>query len=192
MQSVFRRIELIKPIVVLSIVMLGFVALADSPRERLLMDFNWRFQFGDAPDAGAKFDYPEVSDLSKTHLDEIGQGAKLIADLPDPLKSNLGADVSFAKPDFDDSGWRKLDLPHDWAVEMPFDTNADFKHGFKAVGTNFPQNSIGWYRREFTLPYSDQGKKNWGGIRRCVSRFNRVAEWPLFGAETQRLRQFSL
>jgi len=156
------RIPLIKQLIAVCVVMPGFVTLAaDSPRERLLMDFNWRFQLGDAPDAGAKFDYPEVSDLSKTHLDEIGQGAKLIANLADPLKSNLGADVSFAKPDFNDSGWRKLDLPHDWAVELPFSTNADFKHGFKPVGTNFLQNSIGWYRREFTLPSSDQGKRLW-------------------------------
>ena len=45
---------------------------ADSPRERLLMDFNWRFHLGDAPDANGKFDYPEVSDLAKIRLNEIG------------------------------------------------------------------------------------------------------------------------
>ena len=47
--------------------------------------------------AGGKFEYPEVKDLSKTHLNEIGKGAKLTADLPDPVVSNLGADVSFVK-----------------------------------------------------------------------------------------------
>jgi beta-galactosidase len=141
---------------------ISFVAMAaDSPRERLLMDFNWRFHLGDAPDAGTKFDYPEVKELAKTRLNEIGQGAKLIADLPDPAASNLGADVSFAKPDFDDSSWRKLDLPHDWAVELPFNTNADVRHGFKPVGTGFPENSIGWYRREFDLPASDKGRSLW-------------------------------
>ena len=112
------------------------------------MDFNWRFHLGDAPDAGEKFVYPEVSDLPKTRLNEIGKGAtKLIADLPDPAASNLGADVSFVKPEFDDSAWRNLDLPHDWAVELPFDENADLKHGFKPVGADYPQNGIGWYRR---------------------------------------------
>lgn len=142
--------------------MFGLAALAaDPPRERLLMDFNWRFHLGDAPDAGEKFAYPEVPDLAKTRLNEIGKGAKLIADLPDPAASNLGADVSFAKPEFDDSAWRKLDLPHDWVVELPFDENADVKHGFKPVGTNYPQNSIGWYRREFELPASDKGRSLW-------------------------------
>ncbi|HEY2081630.1 MAG TPA: glycoside hydrolase family 2 TIM barrel-domain containing protein, partial [Verrucomicrobiae bacterium] len=137
---------------------------AESPaggRERLLLDFNWRFELGDAPDAGTKFNYPEVSDLAKTHIDEIGRGAKLIADLPGPAQSNLGADVSFVKPAFDDSHWRALDLPHDWAVELPFSTNADFRHGFKPVGPGFPESSIGWYRREFALPASDRGKTLW-------------------------------
>jgi beta-galactosidase len=131
---------------------------ADSPRERLLMDFTWHFHLGDAPDAGTKFDYPEVKNLAKTALNEIGAGANLITNLPEPAACNPGGDVSFVKPDFDDSGWRKLDLPHDWAVELPFNTNADVRHGFKPVGPGFPENSIGWYRREFELPASDQGK----------------------------------
>jgi beta-galactosidase len=136
-------------------------ATAGVGRERLSMNFNWRFQLGDAPDAGTKFDYLEVTDLAKTRLDEIGIGGKLTADLPDPAEHNLGADVSFVKPAFDDSHWRTLDLPHDWAVELPFNTNADFKHGFKPVGPDFPQNSIGWYRREFELPALDRGKTLW-------------------------------
>src|SRR5579864_4957909 len=103
-----------KKMTLLAAVMLaGAVSAADSPRQRLSMDFNWRFHLGDAPDAGTNFVYPEVSNLSKTHLNEIGEGAKLIADLPDPAASNLGADVSFVKPEFDDRGWRNLDLPHD-------------------------------------------------------------------------------
>src|ERR1700759_4820844 len=103
---------------------LGVLA-AHSPRARLLLDFNWRFHLGDAADAGDKFDFPEVKDLTKTRVNEIGKGAELTADLPDPVSNNLGAGVSFVKPDFDDAGWRKLDLPHDWAVELPFNTNAD-------------------------------------------------------------------
>jgi len=134
---------------------------AESPRERVLMDFNWWFHLGDAPDAGNKFDYPEVTDLAKTRLNEIGKGAKLVANLPDPVGSNLGADVSFVKPEFDASSWRKLDLPHDWAVELPFNTNADVRHGFKPVGKGFPENSIGWYRREFELPASDKSRVLW-------------------------------
>ena len=32
-------------------------------------------------------------------------------------------------------------------------------HGYKAIGRNFPQNSVGWYRKSFTIPNSDLGKK---------------------------------
>jgi beta-galactosidase len=160
-----RRLRITKIIASCCLAFLSVLAtgaeLPDGGRERSLLDFNWRFHLGDAPDAGAKFDYPEVSELAKTHIEEIGLGAKLIADLPDPAQSNLGADVSFVKPGFDDSRWRALDLPHDWAVELPFSTNADFRHGFKPVGPGFPENSVGWYRREFALPASDKGKTLW-------------------------------
>ncbi len=162
MPQLLHRISRIKLFAVVWAGLLAFIAMgADSPRERLLMDFNWRFHLGDAADAGEKFDYPEVSELAKTHLNEIGKGAELIVGLPDPAGSNLGAEVSFVKPDFNDSGWRKLDLPHDWAVELPFSTNADLRHGFKPVGKGFPENSIGWYRRGFDLPASDKGRALW-------------------------------
>jgi beta-galactosidase len=162
MRHLLCQIFPVKKFIVICAVMLGFAAMAqDSPRERLLMDFNWRFELGDAPDAGTNFDYPEVKSLAKTRLDQIGEGEKLIAKLPDPVENNLGSNVSFVKWGFNDSYWRKLDLPHDWAVELPFATNADYQHGFKTIGTNFPDTSIGWYRREFSLPPSDEGKRLW-------------------------------
>ena len=162
MHPSFHRLRAITRIFIACLFATSLAALAaDSPRERLLMDFNWRFHLGDAPDATNKFDYPEVSDLAKIRLNEIGLGFQLITNLPDPVTANLGADVSFTRPNFDDSKWRSLDLPHDWAVELPFNTNADFHHGFKPVGRGFPENSIGWYRRVFALPTSDQGKRLW-------------------------------
>ena len=128
------------------------------------MDFNWKFHLGDAPDAGTNFDYPEVSDLAKTKLNEIGQEGNLVTGDPahiDPTADDLGNTVSFVKANFDDSKWWKLNLPDDWAVGLPFDQNADVKHGFKPVGPGFPQNSIGWYRKEFNLPAGDKGKILW-------------------------------
>jgi len=139
----------------------GNVSAADLPRERLLMDFGWRFHPGDAPDAGTKFDYPEVTDLRNTRTNEIGLEGNLAANLPDPVVSNLGGDVSFVQTSFNDSGWRQLDLPHDWAVELPFDEQADLNHGFKPIGPGFPENSIGWYRRGFELPALDKGRTLW-------------------------------
>lgn len=50
-------------------------------------------------------------------------------------------------PDFDDSSWRRLDLPHDWAIEGAF--SADNPSG--PAGGALP-GGIGWYRKSFTLP----------------------------------------
>ncbi len=59
------------------------------------------------------------------------------------------------------ASWRRVDLPHDWAIELPFDPTADGSHGFRAVGEAFPQNSIAWYRRSFDLPAGDAGRRLW-------------------------------
>ena len=66
-----------------------------------------------------------------------------------------------AEEKFDDKAWRTLNLPHDWVIELPFDKKADKLHGYKPVGPKFPTNSIGWYRRTFELPKSDEGKRIW-------------------------------
>ncbi|MFZ0034913.1 MAG: beta-galactosidase GalA, partial [Sedimentisphaerales bacterium] len=66
-----------------------------------------------------------------------------------------------ASLNFDDRTWRLLDLPHDWAVEVPFDSRGSHSHGYKAIGRNFPETSVGWYRKSFSIPESDLG--------RCIS-----------------------
>jgi beta-galactosidase len=76
-----------------------------------------------------------------------------------------------AKSDFSDADWRTVNLPHDWAVELPFDRRADCNHGFKPVGPGFATNDIGWYRRTFELTPADSGKRIWlefdGVFRNC-------------------------
>ena len=62
---------------------------------------------------------------------------------------------------FPDASWRRVDLPHDWAVELPFDSTADCAHGFKALGAGFPQNNVGWYRRTFELQPGIPGRRIW-------------------------------
>ena len=52
-------------------------------------------------------------------------------------------------------------MPHDWAVELPFDWAADGSHGFKTLGVKYPTNSLAWYRRTFELPKEDEGKRIW-------------------------------
>lgn len=70
---------------------------AVAPRERLLFDFGWRFTFGNAADPSRDLNFGEGwNNFSKT------------------------IQFEFATAKFDDSKWRELNLPHDWAVELPF------------------------------------------------------------------------
>jgi beta-galactosidase len=109
-----------------------------SPRERIRFDDGWRFALGHATDRARDFNF------------ETGY-------FSDEAKAGFGDGP--ADPKFDDRAWRRLDLPHDWAVELPFSEEASVSHGFKAIGRNFPQNSIGWYRRTFPIAQSDLGRR---------------------------------
>lgn len=62
----------------------------------------------------------------------------------------LGNDSAMARTDYDDSQWRRLSLPHDWAVEGDF--SADNPSG--AGGGALP-GGVGWYRKHFSLPQGD-------------------------------------
>lgn len=53
---------------------------------------------------------------------------------------------------FDDSGWRQLDLPHDWGIEGPFRNDLE---GFTG---KLPWKGIGWYRKHFNIRAKDKGK----------------------------------
>ncbi|GAF02762.1 sugar-binding domain-containing protein [Saccharicrinis fermentans] len=54
--------------------------------------------------------------------------------------------------EFDDSQWRKLDLPHDWAIEEPFDRKYNARTG------GLPVYGTGWYRKHFTVKKEHLGK----------------------------------
>jgi beta-galactosidase len=53
---------------------------------------------------------------------------------------------------FDDAGWQKVRLPHDWSIEGPYSAE-------HASGTGYLPGGIGWYRKSFTLPESAKGQK---------------------------------
>ena len=66
----------------------------------------------------------------------------------------LGTPEKAEDPDFDDSGWRKLNLPHDWSIEGKFSADNPASPGGGAL-----PGGTGWYRKSFTLPASAEGKK---------------------------------
>ena len=51
------------------------------------------------------------------------------------------------------TAWRKLDLPHDWGIEGPFRLELAGETG------KLPWRGIGWYRKHFTVPADDAGKR---------------------------------
>ena len=134
-------------------------------RERVLLDAGWRFQLGDPVDVTTNVTvYPEIGDLAWAKGAQLDTEAQLQQQRPDPVATHAGENVSFVtnKDDSAFSTWRAIDLPHDWAVELPFNTNADAGHGLKPVGnSSFTTNNIGWYRHTFTLPAGDAGKVMW-------------------------------
>ncbi|MGD0546351.1 MAG: beta-galactosidase GalA [Terracidiphilus sp.] len=110
---------------------------AVAPREQRLFDFGWKFQFGHSSDPARDLGFGNgQGDFAKT------------------------GDFAFAKSGYDDSKWRAQNLPHDWAVELPFvRDNEQNSHGFKPLGRRYPETSVGWYRREFEIPASDLGRR---------------------------------
>jgi len=108
-----------------------------APREHLLFDFNWKFFQGHASDPARDLGFGmSQGDFSKS------------------------GEFLFSTQKFDDSKWRDLDLPHDWAVELPFVRDEEQNsHGYKPLGRRYPETSIGWYRRTFDIPKEDEGRR---------------------------------
>jgi beta-galactosidase len=111
--------------------------LAASPRARLRLDRGWRFRLGRDADPAFGFE-------------------------PNGGGSYAKAGTLFAPSarDFDDSSWRALDLPHDWAIELPFVADPRLTNwGFKPLHRDYPDSSVGWYRKVFALEPSDAGRR---------------------------------
>lgn len=103
---------------------------------KLSLDRGWKFHKGDIP-------IPEVHTHTTCYMAAKAGGA-------------LGA----ASPDYDYSTWSDIDVPHDWAVENPFEEKWGPANGYKARGK-------GWYSKRFRLDEEYEGKQiliEFGGI----------------------------
>jgi beta-galactosidase len=130
-------------------------AAATSPRRRVRLDSGWRFHLGHASDPARDFGF--------------GKDQRTFA--------KAGTGTTAAMTAFDDSGWAEVAVPHDWAIALPYappkvaptedEADAAAAHGFRAIGRDFPENSIGWYRRKL-----DTAKHAWRG--RCYLEFDGV------------------
>lgn len=133
--------------------------LPNSLRERLLLDEGWRFSLGHASDP--------TKDFGFGRLGETGTFAKS-GEAGGPAGVRKGAA-------FDDSAWQIVNLPHDWAVDLPFVLDKTLVwHGGKPLGRDFPDTSVGWYRRKFTIPKEDLGRRiflQFDGVSRSAMVF---------------------
>ena len=94
---------------------------------KLSLDNGWRFFMGD-------ISMPAIKNHESTYSN-----------------AKAGKAWGAADPGFDDTEWRLLNLPHDWAVEQGFDSTENVSQGFRKRG-------IGWYRRNFKVDPKDRGK----------------------------------
>lgn len=120
----------------------GLVAAAQNQRERINFDEDWQFAFGNASDPAKDF----------------GCGTEYFNYL---TKASSIHNEGPYSPKFDASGWTSVDLPHDWVVDLPFAAEASHSHGYKTVGYEYPETSVGWYRKTFNVPAGDYGKHIW-------------------------------
>ena len=67
------------------------------------------------------------------------------------LKGNA---VNAEKTDFNDSVWRRLNVPHDWSIEGPFDENNP-----TGGGGGFLPSGVSWYRKHFTVQEKAKTKR---------------------------------
>src|ERR1700761_9689147 len=60
---------------------------------------------------------------------------------------------------YNDAGWRKVDLPHDWSIEDLPGTSSPFnKAAISQVSGGFTTGGTGWYRKTFKIPVEKKGK----------------------------------
>lgn len=110
------------------------------------IDEGWKFAFGNASDPARDFgcgtEYfnylTKANSIHNTGPYSIKHGDKGV--------------------EFDDSAWKTVNLPHDFVVDLPYAKEASHSHGYKTVGYKYPETSVGWYRKFFTVDAADKGK----------------------------------
>src|ERR1043166_904594 len=87
------------------------------PRSRESFNDGWRFQKDDPPGAEGRLSYEKMKGgVTATGWEFVDRADGSKPPRPD---EGLGAEVAYTRREFDDSAWRRLNLPHDWGIEGP-------------------------------------------------------------------------
>lgn len=126
---------------------LPVMAQPTGPRERISFNSGWRFIKDDPTSATGKLTYEQL----KPWL--LPSARAFTTNVPSALPAgNIGEDVAYTRADYNDSHWRLLNLPHDWAIAGPFN------QALPGETAKLPYAGVGWYRKSFNLPLSDAGR----------------------------------
>lgn len=198
-------------------VMPPFVLGDSAPRERVRLDTGWRFMKYADPEQADELIYDvrpkDVrnsweaidADTQPTEAETVEADTFVLkpwilpsgnAFLNDPAEhhvrpeGNPGGDFPFVQSDFDDSGWKSVTLPHDWAIAGPFYEGGDAQVG-GGMG-RLPSPGVAWYRNQFFLSEQDAGKHVFLEVEGAMSyamvwlNGHLVGGWP-FGYATWQL-----
>lgn len=138
-------------LLILSCTLLASDGWTQSPRERFSFNDGWLFRKDDPTGSEGLLSYQNAKDWIRSTGNEFVLTSK--ATRSERPAANVGENVAFTRSDFDDSAWRKLDLPHDWAIE------GDFVQHLPGETGKRPFEGVGWYRKHFTIPPADTGKR---------------------------------
>ena len=118
-------------------------------RERININRDWRYQIDDPDGVGAALHYSRL----KPYLLPCANDFIILGKRYQRPEGNPGENIAYVKSDFDDSEWRHLNLPHDWAIEGPFNIDYNGSTG------KLPYWGIRWYRKTLELSQDDAGKQ---------------------------------
>ena len=124
-------------------------ANASMVRERININRDWRYQIDDPDGVGAALHYSRL----KPYLLPCANDFIIFGKRYQRPEGNPGENIAYVKSDFDDSEWRHLNLPHDWAIEGPFNIDYNGSTG------KLPYWGIRWYRKTLELSQDDAGKQ---------------------------------
>lgn len=124
-------------------------ANASMVRERININRDWRYQIDDPDGAGTALHYSQL----KPYLLLCANDFIIFGKRYQRPEGNPGENITYVKSDFDDSEWRHLNLPHDWAIEGPFNIDYNGSTG------KLPYWGIRWYRKTLELSQDDAGKQ---------------------------------
>jgi len=125
---------------------------ADSaPREVVPLMEGWRFHRHDPESVGPDLDREALRPWLLPQTNEFAYYSPRPHTRPEGAEP--GSALAAIRPGYDDSAWRKLDLPHDWGIEGPFD------QALPGETAKLPWHGVAWYRKTFALPASDAGRR---------------------------------